>query len=142
MLVLYTSILTGMGVRRSWLHCKPRIAFAVFGLTAGILAGTVNVMLSVLIIFALEMQMPKNVMIQVFNFCFLFVKLTEGGFAQAGLMTADALTASAPLAGLALVVMLMGMRISNRIPAETYRRRLRRLLVVLAEMLMVQFFVR
>jgi uncharacterized membrane protein YfcA len=32
----------------TWVHRHPRIAFAVFGLTAGILAGTVNVMLAVL----------------------------------------------------------------------------------------------
>ena len=95
----------------------PRIAFAVFGLSAGILAGTVNVMLPALIIFALEMRMSKTVMIQVFNFCFLFGKLTQGAvFAQAGLMTTDLLMASAPLAGLGLLVMLFGMRIRDRIP--------------------------
>jgi uncharacterized membrane protein YfcA len=142
MLVLYLNT-DRLGVGLSWVHRHPRIAFAVFGLTAGILAGTVNVMLPVLIIFGLEMQMPKTVMIQVFNFCFLFGKLTQGAvFAQAGLMTAGVLTASAPLAGLALVLMLMGMRIRDRIPAGTYRRWLRRLLVVLAVMLMVQFIVR
>ena len=32
----------------TWVHRHPRIAFAVFGLTAGILAGTVSVMLAVL----------------------------------------------------------------------------------------------
>jgi uncharacterized membrane protein YfcA len=142
MLVLYLNT-DRLGVGLSWVHCHPRIAVAVFGLTAGILAGTVNVMLPVLIIFGLEMQMPKTVMIQVFNFCFLFGKLTQGAvFSQAGLMTAGVLTASVPLAGLALVLMLMGMRIRDRIPAGTYRRWLRRLLVVLAVMLMVQFIVR
>ena len=142
MLVLYLNT-DRLGIGLSWVHRHPRIAFAVFGLAAGILAGTVNVMLPVLIIFGLEMQMPKTVMIQVFNFCFLFGKLTQGAvFAQAGLMTTRVLSISAPLACLALVVMLMGMRIRDRIPAGTYRRWLRRLLVVLAVMLMVQFIVR
>jgi hypothetical protein len=98
-------------------------------------------MLPVLIIFALEMRMSKTVMIQVFNFCFLFGKLTQGAvFAQAGLMTTGVLTASAPLAGLGLVVMFIGMRIRDRIPIDVYRRWLRRLLALLALMLMVQFF--
>jgi hypothetical protein len=100
-------------------------------------------MLPVLIIFALEMQMPKTVMIQVFNFCFLFGKLTQGAvFAQAGLMTAHVLSISAPMAGLALVVMAAGMRIRDRIPTGAYRRWLRGLLAVLAAMLMLQFFFR
>jgi hypothetical protein len=55
-------------------------------------------------------------------------------------MTTDVLTASAPLAVLGLVVMVLGMRIRDRIPTEVYRRWLRRLLAVLAVMLMVQFF--
>jgi len=140
MLVVYLNA-DRIGAGFAWVHRHPRIAFAVFGLTAGILAGTVNVMLPVLIIFALEMNMSKTVMIQVFNFCFLFGKLTQGAvFAQAGLMTTDVLTASAPLAVLGLVVMVLGMRIRDRIPTEVYRRGLRWLLAVLAVMLMVQFF--
>jgi len=140
MLVIYLNA-ERLGAGFAWVPRHPRIAFAVFGLTAGILAGTVNVMLPVLIIFALEMRMSKTVMIQVFNFCFLFGKLTQGAvFAQAGLMTTGVLTASAPLAGLGLVVMFIGMRIRDRIPTDVYRRWLRRLLALLALMLMVQFF--
>lgn len=142
MLVLYLNT-DRIGLKMAWVHSHPRIAFAVFGLTGGILAGTVNVMLPALIIFALEVRMPKTVMIQVFNFCFLFGKLTQGAvFAQAGLMTAHVLSISVPLAGLALVVMVVGMRIRDRIPAGTYRRWLRWLLAILAVMLMVQFLVR
>jgi uncharacterized membrane protein YfcA len=140
MLVLYLNA-ERIGVGFYWVHHRPRIAFAVFGLAAGLLAGTVNVMLPALIILALEMRMPKIVMIQVFNFCFLFGKLTQGAvFVQAGLMTAEVLSVSAPLAILGLVVMFLGMRIRDRIPARTYRLWLRRLLAVLAVMLMVQFF--
>lgn len=142
MLIVYLNA-DRLGAGFAWVPRHPRIAFAVFGLGAGILAGTVNVMLPALIIFALEMRMSKTVMIQVFNFCFLFGKLTQGAvFAQAGLMTTDVLMASAPLAGLGLVVMLLGMRIRDRIPTDVYRQWLRRLLMVLAVMLMIQFFQR
>ncbi|MFH1980266.1 MAG: sulfite exporter TauE/SafE family protein [Pseudomonadota bacterium] len=140
MLVLYLNA-ERLGVGFSWVHRHPRIAVAVFGLAAGVLGGTVNVMLPALIIFALEVRMAKTVMIQVFNFCFLFGKLTQGAvFAGAGLMTAEVLSASAPLAALGLLAMLAGMRIRDKIPTETYRQWLRRLLTVLAVLLMVQFF--
>jgi uncharacterized protein len=139
MLVIYLNA-ERVGSCFAWIHRYPRIAFAVFGLAAGILAGTVNVMLPALIIFALEIRMSKTVMIQVFNFCFLFGKLTQGAvFAQAGLMTTDVLVTSVPLALLALVLMYSGMRIRDRISTDVYRRWLRRLLAVLAVMLMIQF---
>jgi uncharacterized membrane protein YfcA len=86
------------------------------------------------------MRMPKTVMIQVFNFCFLIGKLTQGVvLAQAGLMTAAVWQGSIPLALLALAVMLIGMRIRDRIPTDTYRRWLRGLLMILAVMLVVQY---
>ncbi len=140
MLVIYLNA-ERLGAGFAWVHNYPRIAIAVFGLTAGILAGTVNVMLPVLVIFALEMRMSKTVMIQVLNFCFLFGKLTQGVvLVQAGLITAEVLTTSVPLALLGLVVMFFGMHIRERIPTEVYRYWLRKLLALLAVMLMVQFF--
>lgn len=138
MLVLYLNA-ERIGVGFGWVQRHPRFAQAFFGLAGGILAGTVNVMLPALIIYALEVRMSKTVTIQVFNFCFLFGKLTQGAvLAQAGLMTTAVLNASAPLAGLALAVMLLGMRVREKIPAPTYRRWLRRLLAMLAAILVVQ----
>lgn len=139
MLILYLYA-DRLGRQLSWVHRFPRAAMAVFGLAGGVLAGTVNVMLPALIVYALEVRMPKTVMIQVFNFCFLFGKLTQGAvFAHAGLMTANVVTPSLILAAIGLMVMLGGMRIRDRIPADTYRRWLRCLLAVLAAMLMGQF---
>jgi uncharacterized membrane protein YfcA len=140
MLVLYLNA-ERIGVGFAWVHHHPHMALACFGLAGGFLGGTVNVMLPALIIYALEVRMPKTVMIQVFNFSFLFGKLTQGGlFLQAGLITTDVMAVALPLAGLGLAVMLVGMRIRDRIPTHTYRRWLRRLLAALAVMLLVQFF--
>jgi uncharacterized membrane protein YfcA len=139
MLVLYLNV-ERLGAGFAWVRRYPRAAHAVFGLAAGILAGTVNVMLPALIIFALETRMSKTVMIQVFNFCFLFGKLTQGAvLLRAGLFTHDVLVVSMALAALALGVMLAGMRMRDRVSAERYRRWLRRLLAVLAVMLTLQF---
>ncbi|MFO7715922.1 TSUP family transporter [Desulfosarcina sp.] len=140
MLVFYLNA-ERLGAGFAWIHRNPRIAFAGFGLVAGILGGTVNVMLPALIIYALEVRMSKTVMIQVFNFCFLFGKLTQGAvLAMADLMTAEVVWASVPLAALGLLVMLLGMRMRDRIPTGTYRRWMRWLLAALAVMLVVQFF--
>ncbi len=139
MLILYLNA-ERIGVRFAWIHRRPRLALAAFGLAAGILGGTVNVMLPALIIYALEMRMPKTVSIQVFNFCFLFGKLTQGAvLVQAGFMTADILHISVPLVFLGLVFIFLGMRLRERILVEIYRRWLRRLLVVMAGVLLVQF---
>ncbi|HSO19927.1 MAG TPA: sulfite exporter TauE/SafE family protein [Desulfosarcina sp.] len=139
MLALYLNA-GRLGVGFAWVRRHPRLAFACFGLAGGILAGTVNVMLPVLIIYALEVKMPKTVMIQVFNFCFLMGKLTQGAvLVQADLMTMDLFKASLAMAGLGLTVMLAGMRIRDRIPTDAYRRWLRRLLVLMAVVLLVQY---
>ena len=138
MLVLYLNA-ERIGVGLGWVRRHPRIAFAFFGLTAGILGGTVNVMLPALVIYALEVRMPKTVMIQVFNFCFLFGKLTQGAvFVQAGLMTGDVVGLSACMAVLGATVMFLGMHVRERISTAVYRRWLRRLLGVLAVLLAVQ----
>ncbi len=139
MLILYLNA-ERIGVGFAWIHRRPRLAQAAFGLAAGILGGTVNVMLPALIIYALEMRMAKTVSIQVFNFCFLFGKLTQGAvFVQAGFMTGDILRVSLLLAILGLVFIFLGMRVRDQIPAKIYRRWLRRLLVVMAAVLLIQF---
>ncbi len=129
-----------LGVGFSWIPHHPRTATAVFGMAAGILGGTVNVMLPALVIFALEIRMDKTAMIQVFNFCFLFGKLTQGAvFIQAGFLTFDVLITSIPLAVLSLIVMVWAMTFRDRIQGAVYRRWLRRLLLIMAVILLAQF---
>jgi uncharacterized membrane protein YfcA len=142
MLIFYLNA-ARLGLGFSWIHKYPRLAVAVFGLSAGIMGGIVNVMVPVLIIYALEMRMPKNAMIQVFNFCFLFGKLTQGAvLAQSGFMTRDIIKVSVPLAILGLIVMYLGTGIRDRIKTETYHRCLRYLLLLIVFVLLFQFFQR
>ena len=130
-----------LGVGFSWVPRYPRTATALFGLAAGILGGTVNVMLPALVIFALEIRMDKTAMIQVFNFCFLFGKLTQGlVFVQAGFLTLDVIKTSIPLAVLSLVAMVSAMTLRTRIRGDVYKRWLRRLLLIMAVVLLSQFF--
>lgn len=128
-----------LGLRLPWIARRPGLATLVFGLAAGFLGGTVNVMLPALVIFALEARMDKTAMIQVFNFCFLSGKLTQGAvLAMAGVMTPQAALGSLPLAGLALAVSFLGLGLRDRIPSATYRKWLRSLLLIMALVLGLQ----
>jgi len=139
MLILYLNA-ERIGAGFGWVRQRPGLAMAVFGLVGGLLGGTVNVMLPALIIYALEMRLPKTVTIQVFNFCFLFGKLTQGAvFVQTGLMTGDVMGLSIPLALLAITVLFLGLHLRDKISTDTYRRWLRRTLAVVAAILLVQF---
>jgi hypothetical protein len=118
----------------------PQISMALFGLAGGFLAGTVNVMAPLLIIFALEMGLAATVMVQVFNLCFLAGKLAQTGvFTQAGIMHLDAAAAALPGVAAAVVALLLGMALRSRIRPQHYRSILRRVLAVLAAVLVAQF---
>lgn len=128
-----------IGLPLSWVHRQNQLALLIFGISAGILGGTVNVMLPALIIYALEVRMSKNTMIQVFNLCFFAGKLTQGiVFYKAGLLAGEMFFLSFPLAFVGLAIMFAGMRIRNRIDTQMYRRWLRRLLVCMVGVLLFQ----
>ena len=128
-----------IGIRMGWISRHPKTAAAVFGLAAGLLGGTVNVMLPALVVFALEIKMGKTAMIQVFNLCFLTGKLTQGGvLALSGCMTQAVVLKSIPLALTAVIVSLTGMGFRDKIPGDTYRKWLRILLFAMAIVLLVQ----
>ena len=112
----------------------------LFGLLAGVLAGTVNAAVPALIIYALELPLPSNAMIQIFNLCFLSGKLSQAAtFGAAGVFTGEVVRLTLPLAAYVLVGLFAGMAIRRRFDTRTYRRWLRRVLFVIAIMLMVQF---
>lgn len=128
-----------LGLRMAWITTKPGTAMAVFGIAAGLLGGTVNVMLPALVVFALETGMDKTAMIQVFNFCFLLGKLTQGAvLGLSGAMTLPILGQSLVLAAAAFAVALTGLKLRDRIRGRAYRAWLRWLLMIMAGVLMVQ----
>jgi len=123
----------------NWVTHHPRIAMAVFGVSAGLLGGTVNVMLPALVIFSLESKMEKTVAIQVSNFCFLFGKVIQGAvLIHAGLFSLNIISISVPIAILSLSVMFAGMSLRSRLNENVYRRWLRKLLLVMAVVLLSQ----
>ena len=128
------------GMRMAWIRRRPGLAVAVFGLAGGMLAGTVNVMLPALVIFALEMGLAPTAMIQTFNFCFLFGKIAQGiVFAVSGILTLSSLAATLPLAAAGLIALAVGMTFRDRLDDQTYRGWLRRVLFLLSLLLIVQY---
>ena len=123
-----------------WVARNPAAAMLPFGLMAGFLAGTVNVMVPILIIYALEVGLASRPMVQIFNLCFMAGKAAQVvAFSQAGLLTLDALTGLAPLIVAALAGLLIGFRLRDRIPEQTFRRILKVILLLFAVLLVAQF---
>ncbi|AHE97592.1 sulfite exporter TauE/SafE family protein [Thioalkalivibrio paradoxus] len=124
----------------SWIPRYPRASGAGAGMLGGLLGGTVNVGGPALMIYFLEMRVPALVMVQAINLAFLLGKSTQAAtFAAVGELTPVLLLVSLPLGVCALAGLRAGMWLSDRCSAEVYRHWLRRLLWLLAGLLVVQF---
>jgi uncharacterized membrane protein YfcA len=138
-ILLYLNV-NRFGFRMPWVKQRPALAFAVFGLTGGLLAGTVNVMVPALIVFALEAGLKPTATVQVFNFCFLFGKLSQATvFVASGVFTVQTLLTTLPIAGITLLALIGGMLLYRRIDPATYRGWMRGVLFVIALVLIGQF---
>ena len=138
LLFLATNRLGSFGM--GWVKTYLPLSMLAFGLVAGLSGGTTNVMVPILIIFSLKLDLERTAMVQVFNLCFLAGKLAQiGVFTAAGLFTLDAALATLPLAAVAIVALVFGMRIRDKIPTEVYQRLLRQVLFALAVLLIGQF---
>lgn len=127
--------------KMAWVAEYRGWSMLAFGLVAGISAGSTNVMVPILIIYALEMGLRTTAMVQVFNMCFLAGKVSQMAvFGAAGMLTSQILLFTAPLAGIALVALLIGMALRSRISGDTYRRVIRWVLFVVALVLVGQYF--
>ncbi|MEN8129111.1 MAG: sulfite exporter TauE/SafE family protein [Pseudomonadota bacterium] len=132
-------------LKTHWLQgllvAHPRMALMIFGLVAGFLAGTVNVMVPILFILFLELDATPTVMVQVFNMCFLTAKVNQTIiFSYIGTMNSEVLLTTAPLAVLGILTLLVGMSLRLRVDAQTYRGWMKRFLWVMATGLVVQYF--
>ena len=140
-ILLYLNQHRVRGSATSWISRRPILATAVFGAAAGFFAGTVNVMVPVLIIYCLEMKMQRTVMVQVLNLCFLTGKVSQAiVLSTMGTFSFATLGASLPLAAAALAALLVGERVRGRVSADTYRRWIRGILLIIALLLIVQYF--
>jgi uncharacterized membrane protein YfcA len=123
----------------SWAKREPRLAAALFGLTAGILSGAVNVAMPPLVIYLMTLGLSPIALTQTLNLCFIAGKTVQAvalGVTDAASQTL--LFASLPLVPLAAAAVYAGMRLQSRIGAEAYARLLRKALGVIAAALLLQ----
>lgn len=136
---LYTSSLRGI-VSWTWIGRYPRLSGAGFGTLAGLMSGTVNVAVPVLIVYFTELGLTPLALVQSLNLCFLSGKLAQiGTFGLSGYLSQQILWFSLPLALTAAGALFAGLSIRKRVDAETYRRWLRKMLLLIAALLIAQF---
>ncbi len=125
---------------REWLQQNRLVSMAAFGIGAGFAAGTTNVMVAVLIIYFLSLQTPRATMVPALNACFFVGKASQIiVLAIAGLVGWSLVVETLPLALAAVAALILGQRLQSRIDVETYQKILRKLLLVLALILIGQF---
>ena len=127
-------------ISRQWLEHHSLLAMAGFGIAAGLAAGTTNVMVAVLIIYFLSLDTARATMVPTLNACFLVGKASQIlVLAIAGLVGFGLILETTPLALAAIAALLLGQRLRLRIDVATYQSILRKLLLVLAAILIYQF---
>ena len=127
-------------IPKQWLLDNAMLAMAVFGIIAGISAGTTNVMVAILIIYFISLETPRSTLVPALNSCFLVSKISQIiVLAIAGLVSISLLLETAPLAVAAVIALLLGQRLQPRIQISTYQAILRKLLLLLAIILIYQF---
>jgi len=130
----------GIRIPKQWLMNNSLLAMAVFGLIAGVSAGTTNVMVAILIIYFMSLDTPRSTLVPALNSCFLVGKMSQiVVLAIAGLVSARLMLETAPLAVAAVIALLLGQRLQPRIQVNTYQAILRKLLLLLAIVLIYQF---
>ena len=124
----------------SWVRRRPGLAYALFGIAAGLMAGMVNVMVPVLIILAMELRLSSLGMVQLFNLNFLSAKLTQlAVFGFSGALTAQTLELSLLLLPAALAGLGVGIWLRRYISEENYRYLLRAVLWCMVFVLIGRF---
>jgi uncharacterized protein len=112
----------------------------VAGMAAGLFEGTANVAAPPLIIFYLALGLTPAMLVQALCICFVvgkltqFVMLTAGGGVSAGQWLA-----TLPYILVSMATFFVGLRIRNRINAQTYRIWVKRALLVIALLLLAQY---
>jgi len=131
----------GLRIPRTWLENNALLAMALFGICAGLSAGITNVMVAILIVYFLSLETPRSTMVPTLNACFLSGKLMQIlVLSIAGLVGLRLVLETAPLALAAVAALWVGQRMQSKIEVGTYQAVLRKLLLVMAIVLIYQFF--
>ena len=123
----------------SWAKRRPQLAAFVFGATAGVLSGAVNVALPPLVIYLMTQELTPIVLTQTLNLCFIAGKTVQAlALGVSDTTSQRLLYASLPLVPLAAGAVYAGLLVQRRISAETYTGLLRIALGAIAAALLLQ----
>jgi len=112
-----------------------------FGFCAGLSGGTTNVMVAVLIIYFLSANVQRAEMVPAMNMCFLVGKLSQiAVFLVIGVISFMWLIYTIPLAAVSFGALKVGQKHGSNVDVERYRQYLQIILLVLAVVLMYQFY--
>ena len=125
----------------SWVRHHTITSYVIFGLTAGLMAGTVNVMLPVLIILFLELRIATASMVVLFNINFFTGKITQYLlFMQQDLPGIGLfLLTTLWLVPAALFTMYLGFKLRKYIAEDRYLKVLRGVLWMIVGILFARF---
>jgi uncharacterized protein len=112
----------------------------LFGFVAGISEAVANVAGPILLVYFMLLGLQPVPLVQALNLCFLFGKGTQvATWTASGVMTPAIWLAVAGLAVPAVGALFAGIRLRQRIDAQTYRSWLRKALWAMTAVLIVQF---
>jgi len=139
MIVVYLQQARFRGIDWSWLARNPRTSTALFGLLAGFLSGTVNVAVPPLVIYFMALGLDALAMTQILNLCFLVGRSTQAvTLGLSGHLGMSTFIATAPLTAVSLGALFVGLRIQGRIRPRVFQGLLKKILWVMALILVVQ----
>jgi uncharacterized membrane protein YfcA len=116
-------------------------AGTLFGFLGGLFEGSVNIAAPPLLIYFLSLGLAPVALVKALNLCFFTGKATQiSTLVASGDVSNATWLSTVPLCVVGVVTSLAGTRIRNRVPAQTYRRWLKYALVVMAVILLGQFF--
>jgi len=123
----------------SWLSRRRRLSAMAFGISGGFFSGTVNQALPPLLIYFTLLGLELTVMTQILNLCFFGGKVVQAATLGAtGEIRLGQALANLPLTLVGLAGLFAGIRIQQRVAADTYKRVLRYVLFVIALVLLWQ----
>ena len=116
-----------------------KISGVIFGLLGGVSESTANIAAPPLIIYYFGIGLPPLLLVPAMNISFFVGKVAQFGTLAASDIAAPSLwLLTLPLAAVATVSSLFGTRVRSRINGETYKIWMRRMLMTMAIILLVQ----
>lgn len=126
-------------IKFDFIHSMPEFAKAFFGLLSGIISGTTNVMIAVLIVYVSELSLGITASIQVMNMCFLSAKTTQlVFFSSSGIFGLDMILQNFIYGLSGLFAIFFGFKIRERFDDKFYKKLLSIFLYLMALLLFIK----